>query len=396
MKSEAEVKNLKRIGNRWLVDISERIAGPKKADGHFRYQRHRIQFDSRKAALVYLNRRHERRLLGHLGIKQDDQPVEIQPVEGQADTFESFSKRFLELHSSNGLRANTLYGYAIIQRALVPFFGSKRLSDITAEHLEDWKGQRLTEIKPSSVNREIVFVKMVFKKALEFGKITRDPSVGLKMNREPATKIQVLTAGEVATLIDKAADHLGPIIRVLVSTGLRKTECLQLRWAYSGWERNDRPESVLDIAGRRIVVKASLAKSHKERMIPLDAGLIDLFKGLGERPGQRPFPFGEIKRSFQTASKKAGLGTIKLHWLRHTAASVMLNDLGIDVLTVKELLGHASLDTALRYLHKKEDNLKLAVSKMNTWVSDGRPLDDTIKKSASSDHQQPQNITGAC
>ena len=85
MKSEAEVKNLKRIGNCWLVDISERIAGPKKPDGHYHYKRHRVQFDSREAAMVYLNRRRERRLLGHLGITQADQPVEIPPVEGQAE-----------------------------------------------------------------------------------------------------------------------------------------------------------------------------------------------------------------------------------------------------------------------------------------------------------------------
>ena len=320
----------------------------------------------------------------------------IQPAEGQAETFESFSERFLKLHSPNGLRASILSGYAIIRRALMPFFVTKRLIDITAEDLESWKGQRLTEVKLSSVNREIVFVKMVFKKAVEFGRINRDPSVGLKLNREPATKIHVLTTGEVATLIDKAADHLKPILRTLVTTGLRKSECLQLRWAYNGWERNEKPESILDIAGRRIIVKASLAKSHKERRLPVDTGLTDMFKGLGKRAGQRLFPFDEIKRSFTTAAGKAGLGAIKLHWLRHSAASVMLNDLGIDVLTVRERRVHASLDTTLRYLHKKEENLKLAVTKMNTWVGQGRPLDGLDIRTASSDHQQSQSATNGC
>jgi hypothetical protein len=59
--------------------------------------------------------------------------------------------------------------------------------------------------------------------------------------------------------------------------------------------------------------------------------------------------------------------------------------LGIDVLTVKELLGHASLDTTLRYLHKKEDNLKQAIAKMSSWASGGsRHDDDTAPKAITS------------
>ena len=75
----------------------------------------------------------------------------------------------------------------------------------------------------------------------------------------------------------------------------------------------------------------------------------------------------------------------------------MLNDLGIDVLTVKELLGHASLDTTLRYLHEKEDNLKQAIAKMSNWMTGGnRHDDDTAQKSRLTNCQQYQLATNGC
>jgi len=54
-----------------------------------------------------------------------------------------------------------------------------------------------------------------------------------------------------------------------------------------------------------------------------------------------------------------------------------VRELGVDVLTAKEILGHASVETTMRYLHKSEANVKLATVRLGAWVQEARHFDDT-------------------
>jgi integrase len=104
------------------------------------------------------------------------------------------------------------------------------------------------------------------------------------------------------------------------------------------------------------------------------------------KPTAKVFPFASFRKSWASALERAGLGRIRVHDLRHTAASIMLNELGVDVLTVKEILGHADLNTTMRYLHKDASNMERAVEAMAGWLDKtrirlGQPVFDGPPKS---------------
>lgn len=71
-------------------------------------------------------------------------------------------------------------------------------------------------------------------------------------------------------------------------------------------------------------------------------------------------PLQELKRSFKTACRKIGIEDLRFHDLRHIFASRLIEQ-GIDIITVKELLGHSSVRVTERYTHSSIPQKELAV-----------------------------------
>ena len=89
-------------------------------------------------------------------------------------------------------------------------------------------------------------------------------------------------------------------------------------------------------------------------------------------------PYGNVRKSFFTALKRAGIINFRFHDLRHTFVSQLVMS-GVDLNTVRELLGHKSIEMTLRYSHLSPDHKKRAVDilgkRMDTsWMSSMEPL----------------------
>ena len=99
------------------------------------------------------------------------------------------------------------------------------------------------------------------------------------------------------------------------------------------------------------------SKNGERKEIPIDDTLSELFNSIPhsiesvyvftDKDGN---PYKSNKRSFSTALRKAGIRDFKFHDLRHTFASHLVMA-GVDLTSVKELLGHKSLKMTLRYAH---------------------------------------------
>ena len=74
--------------------------------------------------------------------------------------------------------------------------------------------------------------------------------------------------------------------------------------------------------------------------------------------------FKDVKGALAAAVKRAGLKKVTWHMFRHTFASRLTRD-GVDIATVKELLGHSNISTTMRYAHSNDDAKRRAVERLN-------------------------------
>ena len=150
------------------------------------------------------------------------------------------------------------------------------------------------------------------------------------------------------------------MIIVAIYTGLRTNELLNLKWE-DVFLRNKNPY---------IYVRET--KNNEPRKIPL---INKVKKVLTEILHESEYVFTspvtrgkylDIKTTFGRTVLKAGIPHITFHKLRHTTAS-RLNELGVDIVTIKEILGHKDIKTTLRYLHTTEEYKIAAMSKLEAY-----------------------------
>lgn len=230
--------------------------------------------------------------------------------------------------------------------------------------------------KDASINREIACLHHLFKKAVEWQLLERSPfdrgrSLIVKENNK---RLRFLTEDEIQKLLAVCLPHLRPVVECAVLTGMRRGEILSLKWdqVRNGFIYIDR------------------TKTNEARQIPVSDALEAVFKDIRRKEGLRSeyvFTYqgrplkNNIKHSFNSAVKKAGLVDLHFHDLRHTFASqVLLN--GGSLKDVQELLGHKSMTMTLRYSHLTQESKKKAVNLLNGLTA---KISDCHKKVTFSD-----------
>lgn len=147
---------------------------------------------------------------------------------------------------------------------------------------------------------------------------------------------------------------LKSIAHLLLLTGVRKRELLDAKWEH------------VDLDRRAWLIPDS--KTGKSRYVPLSQTALDVITGLPRYPKcpwlvpnpDTRLPFDNIKNGWDRARKAAGLPTLRIHDLRHSAASFMVNS-GVDLYAVGKILGHADHQSTVRYSHLANDTLLAAV-----------------------------------
>jgi integrase len=116
------------------------------------------------------------------------------------------------------------------------------------------------------------------------------------------------------------------------------------------------------------VDKASATKQAKIHRVPLSAPAIELLQTIPRRgrflfPGRNGQPITDIKRSWATICKRAGLKDFRKHDLRHSFASLLINE-GLDLPVIGQLLGHSRIETTMRYSHLRLETTRAATEKV--------------------------------
>lgn len=267
--------------------------------------------------------------------------------------FEEFANTFLELHSKPNKRPNSIRRDIGLIKNLGRFFGGRHLYEITPMLIERFKSERMQEVCPATVNREIACLKCIFNKAVKWGKAEKNPVNDVRMLKENNRILRYLEKDEIGRLIDNCADYLKPIVTVAVFTGMRKSEVLNLVWKEVDLGRGlIQLHDTKNGESRAVYLNKSVVAALREQKLKSD-GLYVFRSEMGK-------PYVNLTKSFASALARSGITNFRFHDLRHTFASQLVMS-GIDLNTVRELMGHKSIEMTLRYAHLSPDHKSRAV-----------------------------------
>lgn len=173
-------------------------------------------------------------------------------------------------------------------------------------------------------------------------------------------------------MILAAPSYLRDIIIIALATGMRQDEIFSLKW-----------ESVILNERFRHGEITIIGKGGKRRNIRMNQTVYDLLaRKRRENNGEYVFvspktgdKLDNVKRSFATALKKAGISNFRFHDLRHTSASWMVQG-GADIYAVQKILGHADLKTTQRYAHQSPDYLESQIGVLDGFLDQKKVPDE--------------------
>lgn len=262
-------------------------------------------------------------------------------------------------------------------------FMNTPLEEITVRRIEAWRKDRLGDgIKPTTVNRQVAALRGLLTKAVEWEVIPEHPLQKLKALKTGTTPLvrylspaeekrlyRVLEERDTALKEERSrgnewrkvrgypllpdlskhtyGDRMTPMIILSLKTGLRRGELFALTW-------HD-----VNLNKRLLTVRAENAKSSKTRHLPLSNTAYTALKAWHkQRDKNNPLVFPShngtkltnVKKSWASILDKAQIPNFRWHDMRHDFASKLVMN-GVPLNTVRELCGHADMNTTLRYAH---------------------------------------------
>ena len=244
---------------------------------------------------------------------------------------------------------------------ILPRFGASHLDKITQQEvIEFHHGMRTNGFAMATANKALILLKYILNLALRWGipGVKSNPAIGVKLYEANNSREKFLTPEETQRLhaeLQKSVNtQLKFIVALLLLLGCRKRELLDSRWSDFDLERR--------------TWRIPLAKSGKSRHVPLSKAALEVLAQLPRWDGchfllpnpKTMKPYGSIQRSWDIARKAAGLPEVRMHDLRHSMASNMVNS-GRSIYEVAKVLGHSQLKTTQRYAHLSQETLLAGV-----------------------------------
>ena len=318
-------------------------------------------------------------------------PVEARKPKQGVPTF----RAFLDGDYATWAKANQRAHKQNLNRLATAFKAllDKRLDDITGLDVERWRAGEIERgLSLETINRDISSIKAAFNRAVDWELIGTNPLAKVKKSRtDDCLKVRFLSDDEEtrlrAALDDREerrraerdsanrwrsergyvllsslrqlafTDHVKPLVLLSINTGCRRGELFDLTWENVNLDR------------RILTVTGATAKSRRTRHIPLNREATAVLLGwraqaetteglvFVNEAGQR---FDRVNFSWRRLLKDAGITGFRWHDMRHHFASRLVMG-GVDLNTVRELLGHSDYAMTLRYAHLAPEHKLKAV-----------------------------------
>lgn len=262
---------------------------------------------------------------------------------------------------------------------LRPIFGHLRFRELKTADIIRFHDAKRAELCAATANRLLALLRRVVNVAILHEHAERNPCRGIRMHAEDNIRTRTLAGSELshflAALEEEPNRVAADFFLFALATGARKEECLQLTW----------PEVFLDEGLWRL--PARRAKSGKSRVIPLNDVAREVLarrQAAGEStyvfPGRQGGHLVSPEKAWKRTVKRAGLNDLKIHDLRRSAATLLINQGGGTMTMASTLLGHApnSNVTSARYAFLGSDQLRDAAERLSSVLAaaSDRPVPD--------------------
>jgi len=252
---------------------------------------------------------------------------------------------------------------------LIPRFGTRKLDAITIRDLQFYLGELKAQRCAATANRHLSLLSKLFKLAVQWERIAKNPCVGIQKFQENNQRERFLSQDEIQRMFVAMESEPNRVIvaalKFLLLTGVRREEALRARWDQVDLERG--------------TLFLPDTKSGKSRTVVLNPDAVELLRDQvrcpdnpyvfpGKVPGK---PLNNPIKGFRRILAKAGIENLRIHDLRHSFASLAVNS-GATLYQVQHLLGHASAQTTQRYAHLADSALREASGGVAAMVNQAR------------------------
>jgi integrase len=350
-----------RGDRRWLIRVYlGRDHETKKRKYH-----NRTIHGSLREAQGYLTRKLRERDLGR-------------DLEGAKITLNEHLDRWLETAVRPRVREKTCQDYqGMLQRYVRPNLGGRVLAGVRLLDLQTLYQQMSDRrLSARTVRYTHVVLKSAMQQAVRWRLLLENPADGVKVPQQPRNEMRALTIEQARTLLNVAlTTKYGPVLALALTTGMRPSEYLGLKWQDIDWARQMASvvRSIHRLNGKWCF--SDTKRSRSRRPIKLQSWIVALLREVQTRTASRsscpeavdlvfkttsgqPINSDSLARQLKLIVGLAGLPRIRLYDLRHSAATIALAA-GVSPKVVSEQLGHAStaftLDTYAHVLPHMQD-----------------------------------------
>jgi len=290
----------------------------------------------------------------------------------QSIPFSKLAKRFRE-YAQNQWRSYEQEEHMI--RVFERLFGDTPLSQITPWQIEKWKSERRKEVAAITVNRLLTVIKSMFTKAVEWDLTRSNPAAKVRAFVTISQRTRYLREDETPLLLAACKEGrpwLLPIVVLALNTGLRLGELLTLQWDNINLDQD--------------LLTIQQPKTLRTKTIPLNRPAREALLGLQDTKrgeyvflhlwGKRIDSF-TVWRNFKIACLKASISGLRFHDLRHSFGSALAMA-GVDLVTIKELMGHTNIEMTMRYAHLSPQHKARAVERLSARYSSQTPAKEPV------------------
>lgn len=305
-------------------------------------------------------------------IVMGEDPADAKAARRLVPTFAQFVEQDFLPHIRTYKRSWTS-DVSLLKNHLLPAFGKQYLDAITRRDVQRLITSRLESGKaPGTCDRMLILTRYIFNLALKWKVpgVKSNPAKEVDLLKVDNKRERFLNEDEVRRLYEAVLANDNPMLKYIVPmlllTGARKREVLNARW------------EDFDIDNR--LWRIPFTKTGKPRTVPMSDGVMSILDTVPRIAGSAAVfpnpttgkPYVTIHDAWHTARKRAGLEDVRMHDLRHSFASILINS-GRSLYEVQHLLGHTQVKTTERYAHLQQDTLMKAANVVAALVGTASP-----------------------